>query len=82
MVIDMTEYGSDTLQGRHRLLHAQRGTHLADILDRGPVELCMLKFITIYDILCLQRKEAPRRARVRFTDVQGRRTEFLDLVVF
>jgi hypothetical protein len=37
------------------------------------------EFITIYDILCLQRKEAPHRASVRFTDVQARPTEFLDL---
>src|SRR6185295_4178959 len=37
------------------------------------------KFITIYDILCLQEKEAPRMASVRFTDVQVRPMEFLDL---
>src|SRR2546428_12049445 len=34
--------------------------------------------IPIYGILCLQYKEAPRMASVRFTDVQDRPTEFLD----
>src|ERR1700674_923907 len=42
MGIDRTAYGSATRQGRHRRLHAQRGTHLADILGRGLVERCML----------------------------------------
>src|SRR2546426_10189582 len=34
--------------------------------------------IPIYGILCLQYKEAPRMASLRFTDVQDRPTEFLD----
>jgi hypothetical protein len=38
-----------------------------------------LKLITIYDMLCLPRKEAPRMGNVQFTDVQTRPTEFLDL---
>ena len=37
------------------------------------------KFITIYGMLCLQAKEAPRMTSLRFTDVQARLTEFLDL---
>jgi len=37
-----------------------------------------IKVITIYGILCLQYKEAPRMASVRFADVQDRPTEFLD----
>jgi Helix-turn-helix of DDE superfamily endonuclease len=35
--------------------------------------------ITIYGILCLLYKEAPRMAHLQFTDVQDRPTEFLDL---
>src|SRR5712691_4777748 len=38
----------------------------------------MIEVITIYGILCLQYKEAPRMASLRFTDVQDRPTEFLD----
>ena len=38
-----------------------------------------IEVITIYDILGLLDKEAPRMAHVQFTDVQDRPTEFLDL---
>jgi len=41
--------------------------------------LARTKFITIYGILCLPRKEALQMASVQFTDVQARPTEFLDL---
>src|ERR1700756_499877 len=37
------------------------------------------ELITIYDILCLPRKEAPQMGNVQFTDVQTHPTEFLDL---
>src|SRR6266702_1657427 len=37
-----------------------------------------IEVIPIYGILCLQHKEAPRMASLRFTDVQDRPTEFLD----
>src|SRR6266702_3041055 len=37
-----------------------------------------IEVIPIYGILCLQYKEAPRMASLRFTDVQVRPTEFLD----
>src|SRR6266446_4284427 len=37
-----------------------------------------IEVITIYGTLCLQHKEAPRMASIRFTDVQARPTEFLD----
>src|SRR3954468_10390783 len=32
----------------------------------------------VYGMMCLHRKEAPRMASVRFSDVQARPTEFLD----
>src|SRR5712691_1761139 len=40
--------------------------------------MVVLKFISIYDILCLSGKEAPLMASLRFTDLQSRPTEFLD----
>src|SRR5712691_2201344 len=40
--------------------------------------MVVLKFISIYDILCLSGKEAPCMASVRFADLQSRPTEFLD----
>ena len=36
-------------------------------------------FLTVYGMLCLPRKEAPQMASIRFTDVQARPSEFLDL---
>jgi hypothetical protein len=45
-------------------------------------ELAFLKaieFISIYDILCLQRKEATAMGHLRFTDLQTRPIEVLDL---
>ena len=41
--------------------------------------LSLFEVITIYDILCLPRKEAPQMGNVQFTDVQTHPTEFLDL---
>jgi insertion element IS1 protein InsB len=38
-----------------------------------------LEFISIYDMLCLQRKEATAMGHVRFTDLQTRPLEVLDL---
>jgi hypothetical protein len=38
-----------------------------------------IEFISIYDILCLQRKEATAMGNVRFTDLQTRPLEVLDL---
>jgi Helix-turn-helix of DDE superfamily endonuclease len=38
-----------------------------------------IEFISIYDILCLQRKEATAMGHVRFTDLQTRPLEVLDL---
>ena len=35
--------------------------------------------LTVYGMLCLHCKEAPRTASVRCTDVQARPAEFLDL---
>jgi hypothetical protein len=37
-----------------------------------------VEVITIYDILCLSRQEAPPMAHVQFADLQSRPTEFLD----
>ena len=36
-------------------------------------------FLTVYGMLCLPRKEAPQMTSIRFTDVQARPSEFLDL---
>jgi Helix-turn-helix of DDE superfamily endonuclease len=38
-----------------------------------------IKFISIYDILCLPRKEASIMGNLRFTDLQSRPVEVLDL---
>ncbi len=38
-----------------------------------------VKFISIYDILCLRRKEATAMGHLRFTDLQTRPLEVLDL---
>src|SRR5262245_51706921 len=38
-----------------------------------------IEFITIYRILCFSCKEASRMASTRFSDVQARPTEFLDM---
>jgi Helix-turn-helix of DDE superfamily endonuclease len=38
-----------------------------------------IEFISIYDILCLQRKEATAMGHLRFTDLQTRPLEVLDL---
>jgi hypothetical protein len=38
-----------------------------------------IEFISIYDMLCLQRKEATAMGHVRFTDLQTRPLEVLDL---
>jgi hypothetical protein len=39
----------------------------------------LIEVITIYGMLCFPCKEAPSMAHLRFTDVQDRPTEFLDL---
>ena len=50
--------------------------HLVVYEDRGMKDA--FEFITIYGLLCLQGKEAPRMASVRCTDGQSRPTECLD----
>ena len=57
----------------NRLLEHWTGTRI--VSESTPRSL---KVITIYGTLCLQHKEAPRMASLRFTDVQDRPTEFLD----
>ena len=42
--------------------------------------LCLsVSRLTVYGMLCLNCKEAPRMASVRYTDVQARPTAFLDV---
>jgi hypothetical protein len=46
---------------------------------RSSDDYVSLSRFTVYGMLCLHCKEAPRMASVRFTDVQARPTEFLDV---
>jgi hypothetical protein len=50
----------------------------AEVITTGLVAM-LLEFISIYDILCLQRKEAIAMGTLRFADLQTRPIELLDL---
>src|SRR6266536_3466542 len=66
---------------RHaRLRRCRAGRFMRTSRDIYSAKLsCPIEFISIYGILGLRRKEAPAMGSLRFTHIQARPTEVLDL---
>ena len=86
-VIIMTAFGSEpTSVGQWAGAHGSsrkpfnlRYGHLCAFFLDALMLRCMLEFISICDMLCLQGKEATAMGTLRFADLQTRSTELLDL---